>query len=325
VTSTSTVSAKIANGKLSVAGKQTITRTLTVDNRSKEAKSIVVEAAKLNPDYELVSPTPAEKGDTFYRFVVKADAGKAATLKVTELLPELQEVEMTRGNGAVDSTQVLTSLGAAVVESKMVGARIAEGALIVTNRQTTTLPFVVENGSNQERIIKLEVARGSDDAEIVSPAPTEKTATSYFFTVQAPAGKKTTLNIVEAEPTSGKLELVKGNAGVVDSYIALPTTPAKVREGLVRVRKLWKESDALTKDLANKSQDRSEATAEEVRIRSNVTASEKDVEFHGAQIKKLQETEDKISALNTEIKKLREAASAKEEEITQVVGDLKVE
>jgi hypothetical protein len=225
---------------------------------------------------------------------------------------------------AVDQDVKVTA-GEPSANDSLASVTLAGGAMVVTNKHSITRGYTLVNRSKEAKTVIVETARIYGGYELVSPATEETTDVFYRFRVKIDAEKTATLNVMEAAPIVGKVELVKGNAGTIDTYIAAAATPAKVREGLVRVRKLWKESDALTKELGVKTQDQTEATAEEVRIRSNVTATEKDVDFHAAQIKKLQETEDNLSALNTQIKKLREAVSAKEEEIAQVVGDLKVE
>ncbi len=78
------VSVKLIKGTMQVTRKLTREQNYTVKNSDAKAKTVLIEQP-LEANWKLVSPKePAEKTRDRYRFAVKAEPGKPATLKVEE-------------------------------------------------------------------------------------------------------------------------------------------------------------------------------------------------------------------------------------------------
>jgi len=91
----SLVSVRITKGTLFTNYKHIRTKTFTVKNSGKKAKTVLVEH-NIEQPWTLVEPKePAEKTRAMYRFNVKADPGKPATLDVKEEYTQGESIAMT--------------------------------------------------------------------------------------------------------------------------------------------------------------------------------------------------------------------------------------
>ncbi len=78
------LSVKLIKGTMLVSNKYTRVHTYTIKNSDTKAKTVLVELP-IDSSWKLVSPKePSEKTRDVYRFAVKAEPGKPATLKVEE-------------------------------------------------------------------------------------------------------------------------------------------------------------------------------------------------------------------------------------------------
>lgn len=78
------LSVKLIKGTMLVSNKYTRVHTYTIKNSDTKAKTVLVELP-VDSSWKLVSPKePSEKTRDVYRFAVKAEPGKPATLKVEE-------------------------------------------------------------------------------------------------------------------------------------------------------------------------------------------------------------------------------------------------
>src|SRR5262245_49804698 len=89
------VSVSISKGTLLTSYKHTRTKTYTIKNSGKKQKQVLVEYPIEQP-WTLVEPKePAEKTRAQYRFAVKADPGKPATLDVKEEHTQREQIALT--------------------------------------------------------------------------------------------------------------------------------------------------------------------------------------------------------------------------------------
>src|SRR5207249_11817155 len=89
------VSVRISKGTLLTSYKHTRTKSYTIKNSGKKSKQVLVEYPVEQP-WTLVEPKePAEKTRAQYRFAVKADPGKPATLDVKEEHTQREQIALT--------------------------------------------------------------------------------------------------------------------------------------------------------------------------------------------------------------------------------------
>ena len=89
------VSVRVAKGTLITSYKHTRTKTFTVKNSGKKAKTVLIEH-NIEQPWNLLEPKePSEKTRSMYRFVVKAEPGKPQTLDVKEEFTQAENVALT--------------------------------------------------------------------------------------------------------------------------------------------------------------------------------------------------------------------------------------
>jgi hypothetical protein len=92
------VSVRIAKGTLLTSNKHVRTKSFVVKNSGKKAKQVLLEHGIEQP-WTLVEPKePAEKTRGQYRFLVKAEAGKPATLEVKEEYTQTETIALSNVN-----------------------------------------------------------------------------------------------------------------------------------------------------------------------------------------------------------------------------------
>jgi hypothetical protein len=96
------VSVRIVKGTLYAARKYTRTQKYTVKNSGSHEKDVLIEY-RFDPSWTLVTPKePAEKTRDMYRFLLKAEPGKPATLSVEEERTDQQQWAVTNlDNGTI--------------------------------------------------------------------------------------------------------------------------------------------------------------------------------------------------------------------------------
>jgi hypothetical protein len=131
------VSVKISNGLLLTSHKFERNKTYTVKSSGKETRNVLVEYP-LDPAWTLVAPKePAEKTRNMYRFAVKAEPGKPATLEVKEERTTSQQVALSN----IDDGTILIYVNAPAVSEEVKKAlrevlkRKGEINGVVTKRQ----------------------------------------------------------------------------------------------------------------------------------------------------------------------------------------------
>jgi hypothetical protein len=111
----SLVSVRIAKGTLLATHKHTRTKTFTVKNSDKKTKTVLIEH-NIDQPWTLIEPKePTEKTRSMYRFAVKAEPGKPATLDVKEEYTQSEGVAMTN----LDDNRIGVFLAAPQVTSEV--------------------------------------------------------------------------------------------------------------------------------------------------------------------------------------------------------------
>jgi hypothetical protein len=137
------VSVKISKGLLLTSHKFERSRTYTVKNSGKEDKNVLVEYP-LDPAWALVAPKePAEKTRNMYRFAVKAEPGKPATLEVKEERTTSQQVAINN----LDDGTILIYVNAPTVSEEV------KKALREVIQRKTVIQGVVTRRQELERQI----------------------------------------------------------------------------------------------------------------------------------------------------------------------------
>jgi hypothetical protein len=109
------MSVRIAKGTLIASRKYRRTQTYTVKNSGRRTKDVLIEYAH-DPNWNLVEPKqPIEKTRDQYRFAVKAEPGKPASLSVEEDRTDQQQVALSN----LDLGAIQYYVRASVVSSKV--------------------------------------------------------------------------------------------------------------------------------------------------------------------------------------------------------------
>ncbi|MCL2639512.1 MAG: hypothetical protein FWD53_01575 [Phycisphaerales bacterium] len=221
--------------------------------------------------------------------------------------------------------QELQVLSGESIEARRGKVSIKDGVLIVQSRQTLTTTYTLENRGDKDRVVIVEHMRLKYDQDQpttkVSPTPDEVTELFWRFRTAVPASKTTAFKVAVETLQEHTYRLVPEMAekGWWQSLFWEDRPQILIDEMPPAVKKAIEEYIEAAKGLANLdrkveklTEEKKELVADQTRVRENLKAIEKDTEYYSRQIKKLQEIDDRIEAIDTEISSGRKAKEALE-------------
>lgn len=159
------VSLALAKGNAIVTHKNSRSRSYTVKNSGDKAKQALIEYP-LEENWKLVAPKePAEKTRNLYRFALKAEPGKPATLEVKEEYTARQEVALTNwddGTIAFYRKAAEVSDGVKKALAEIVQRKTTMGQLAAKRQEWERQIKVIDEEQSRIRGNLAQVTKGSE-------------------------------------------------------------------------------------------------------------------------------------------------------------------
>ncbi|MGC4031086.1 MAG: hypothetical protein QM754_04980 [Tepidisphaeraceae bacterium] len=184
--------------------------------------------------------------------------------------------------------------------SELTGGKINKGILILSRRQSQVKTYVVENKSDSARTVVVEHPLYEGWNLVDTPTPMEQTDKRYRFKVVVEKGKTESLKVTQQQPVSQTLQLLDTDLNALIFHSKQGVIPQKVRDALVEAIKRRQALADLERQTAEKGQAIERIGTEQNRLRENMRVVDKNGQYYGRLLAKLNEQESQIEKLQSE-------------------------
>ena len=203
--------------------------------------------------------------------------------------------------------------------------KIARGALLITRKQRSEMNYAAKNVTAEKRTLLIEYPIKAG-WELKAPAKADETTRDvYRFKVEIAPKSTGKLQVIEERPLSQTIALVNCDANLLLIYVREPKISPAMKAALqtiverkgaiASVARQWTERDARLKEI----------TAEQDRIRKNMTELDRQDALYKRYVEKLTAQEAEFEKLQGEMKKLQDQQKGLQDELTAYIVGLNVE
>jgi len=179
-------------------------------------------------------------------------------------------------------------------------ATIRKGLLILTRRLTSSVEYSADNKSDREKTLVIEHRVRPGWKLVDSPMLMEQTPAFYRFKGVAAANKISRLVVKDEYPQLETIALVDANLDMLLSYKSNLEIPKAVRDAIAKAAQLRGAVANADRDMNVRTQQISEITTEQNRIRENMKSVAPSTQYYERLLTKLNEQESSIEALQRE-------------------------
>jgi hypothetical protein len=211
-----------------------------------------------------------------------------------------------------------------LTNSRRTTLAIHSGVLTITTRLRSETAYIFKSKSPTDKTVLVEHPFDAN-AKLIAPAvSTERTPTVYRFAVPVPAGKTATLNVVTEQPQASAVALLDGDLNTVAYYADDQEIPAATRTALADIAKQRRHIQTLLGQAASAETQVTQFTAEQDRIRKNMTALDRTSSLYKRYVGELDTQETQIAALRAEALRQRTAADAARTALRNTLDNLEI-
>jgi hypothetical protein len=178
--------------------------------------------------------------------------------------------------------------------------KIVKGVLWLTHKLVHTHNYTAENKGDGDKTLIMEHAFRSGWKLIEPEKPLEKTDTLYRFKESLPKGKSAGLKVVEELINSQQIALLNFDLGSLEFYSKSGSIPKDVKDVLTKAIGLRNEMTETQRQLDERRRQINEITTEQTRIRENIKTVDRNSDYAGRLLKKLNDQETAIEKLQAE-------------------------
>jgi len=206
----------------------------------------------------------------------------------------------------------------------VVGAKIVKGVLILDRKLVQTVSYAADNKSSQTKELVIEHPLLPAWKLVDTPKPFETTTSAYRFKGAAPANKVTTLVVKQEWVRNETVELPGGDLSELLVYSRSGEMSKAVRDALAKAIQLRQGVADLDRQIAARTQQIGEITAEQTRIRENMRILPQTGQYYDRLLAKLNEQESTIEKLQAERKDLTARRDTARKELDDYLDTLNV-
>ncbi|HEY7120873.1 MAG TPA: hypothetical protein VH475_30090 [Tepidisphaeraceae bacterium] len=204
--------------------------------------------------------------------------------------------------------------------------KIVKGVLELSRKLVHTHHYTAENKStDKDKTLIVEHPFRAGWRLIEPEKPIEKTDAVYRFKESLPAGKTASLKVVEELVTSQQIALLNADMNAMEFYARTDRIPKAVREVLAKAISLKNAMTDTQRQLEEKRRQINDITTEQTRIRENLKTVDRQSEYSGRLMKKLNDQETAIEKLQSEVTALQSKLESQRKEFEDYVQNASVE
>jgi hypothetical protein len=208
---------------------------------------------------------------------------------------------------------------------QLIAVTIVRGVLHVRQRVRETRTYLVQNRAIRDRTLLIEHPIRSD-WKLVTPAqPSERSRDHYRFQLTAPGGKAVRLEVVEEKTPLETIALADAGDKVVRVFLNSAVASSRVKEGLAKAIELKTALAATQRELARQQDQVQGLTADQERLRANLTVLPKDSASYRRYVQRLDDQETEIEHLHKQIAQVKARAGQQAQAYEDYLQGLTVE
>jgi len=326
---------RTSDGALQVGFTMRSTRTYCVRNRSKHARTLVIEhPVRSNWRLDDVMK-PREQSRDLYRFDVPVKPGETVKFEVHELQgrvdPFQQQWAKTPAPDIAEThfgTNLLLDMDQAVrtLPPELLGAKLIKGELLVTSKQSHTRTYRVLNRSRDERReVTVEHQTPAEWRFVGAAKPVEGSQSLYRFPLTVEPNRAATHTVTEERTDTAAVKVAALNGDAIAWYLAHAAVPLKVKDAL---KKLSEQKAALTATQRHVEEilaQLKEISDDQARLRLNLDRVPSRSDAYQRYVKKFDDQETQIESLREKLKQKQAAAKAQQDALEESFKGLTAE
>jgi cell division protein FtsB len=203
-------------------------------------------------------------------------------------------------------------------------ASISRGTLFIKRKLVSSQEYAADNKSNRDKMLVIEHPIRTGWKLVSTQAPMETTPTLYRFKGTAAAHKVTTLVVREEWVQGETVAMLPADLNQLLVYSTTSEIPKDVRDAIARAIQLKQGVFDVERQIATRTQQIAEITAEQNRLRENMKTVAQQTPYYVRLLGKLNEQETSIEGLQKERDQLSAQRDVLRRELADYLGGLKV-
>jgi hypothetical protein len=209
-------------------------------------------------------------------------------------------------------------------ETTVQTGKIVKGVLHLTRKQVLTQDYIAENKGDRDRTLIVEHARRSG-WKLAAPAKADETTdTLYRFKGAVAAGKGTQLTVSEELVNVERISILNMDDSTTAVYVRTGAIPQNVRDALAKAAQLRQDVAGTQRQIQDWQQKVSVISQEQNRIRDNMKTVAQNTDYYARLLKKLDEQESMIEALQKEIFGLQKEEGIQRKALQDYINGLNI-
>jgi hypothetical protein len=184
--------------------------------------------------------------------------------------------------------------------------KIVKGVLELTRKLVHTHTYTAENKGDADKTLVIEHPLRQGWKLIEPEKPLEKTDVLYRFKESLPKGKSAGVKVVEELISGQTIALLSSDVGALDYYSKTDRIPKTVRDVLAKAIAMRNEMTDTQRQIQERQRQVNDISSEQKRIRDNLGTVDRNSDYAGRLLKKLNDQETTIERLQAEIKTLQQ-------------------
>jgi hypothetical protein len=206
----------------------------------------------------------------------------------------------------------------------VVSARVVKGMLIVERKSVASQEYAADNKAAKDKQLVIEHPIRAGWKLVDTQKPIETTPTLYRFKGNAAANKVTTLTVREELVHSETIAMLPADVGSLIYYSRAGEIPRDVRDAIGKAIRLKQAVLDLDRQIAARSQQITDITQEQARIRENMKTVSQGSQYYNRLLSKLNEQESSIETLQKERNTLMTARDSARKDMEDYLSTLTV-
>jgi hypothetical protein len=208
---------------------------------------------------------------------------------------------------------------------ELVTVRIRKGVMVATRRAVMAKTYTIRNRDQRSKVVLIEHPLRPDWQLVEPDQADERTREVYRFAVTVQPDASATLEVREEQPRQQVVQLTDVGMDAMIAYVQAPRVSEAVKTALQKVVALRRQLDQTVSRLQRLEQQGEVIAQEQGRIRQNMERLSSNTELYGRYVRKLDEQESEIEALQREIETLRDAKERQQQALQDFLMTLEIE
>ncbi len=203
-------------------------------------------------------------------------------------------------------------------------ATISNGVLRTESKRTSSYVYNMKNESSKKRSVIIEHLRRSQWELVDTEKPLETTAESHRFSLEIDGDSRKTFIVKEEQVRNQSIQLINLDTNGLRVQMNAGKIPDKIKRALEKAIAIQQKIQQASTGIAQYENQINGITAEQERIRENMSSVEKNSSYYKRLLSKLESQEDEIESLQKTVRDLQKTKQQNEQELREYLTGLDV-